>query len=304
MCLWLVLMAGVCGCGENNESSPAQPVAVLSAFPAELAAYLEHATVSETVLVGDKVFRLGVLGGVPVVMGVTGIGLLNATMTTHAVLERFAVRGVVVSGVAGSPLLIGDVTVPATWTTTDGATYSAHPEWLDMAQGIAASGTVSLDRCTLVPSKSQDPVCVLGDPAIVVGGVGMSSDPFGNTPFPCQPSGNDLYGCDVVPVATPSVAALDRHAMAALASAAAEAPVVNDMETAAIAAEAAAKGVPFIAFRAVSDGAGDPLKLGPFPFQFTAYYHLAAHNAAAAMVAFLERLAGASSAPSADARQL
>jgi nucleoside phosphorylase len=285
-------LAAVCGCGDDDFSR--QPVAVLSAFPAELAAYLEQATVSETVVVGGKVFRRGVLGGVPVIMGLTGIGLLNATMTTRAVLDRFAVRGVVVSGVAGSPLLIGDVTVPATWTRADGMSYAAHPEWLEVARELAADDTVPLDSCTLVPSKSDAPVCILGEPAIVVGGSGYSSDPFGTTPFPCQPNGNDLYGCDVAPGGTSAVTAVTRRTVTTLAAATpGPTPVATDMETAAIAGEAAAHAVPFIAFRAVSDGAGDPLKLGSFPFQFAAYYHLAAHNAAAATVAFLEWLAGA-----------
>jgi nucleoside phosphorylase len=69
-----------------------------------------------------------------------------------------------------------------------------------------------------------------------------------------------------------------------------ELPVAEDMETAAVAAEAAARSLPFIAFRAVSDGAGDPLGLPGFPAQFFAYYPLAADNAAAAATAFLERV--------------
>ena len=62
------------------------------------------------------------------------------------------------------------------------------------------------------------------------------------------------------------------------------------METAAIGREATLRGLPFIAFRAGSDGAGDPLGLPGFPAQFYAYYRLAAHNAAIATRAFLERL--------------
>jgi nucleoside phosphorylase len=65
------------------------------------------------------------------------------------------------------------------------------------------------------------------------------------------------------------------------------------METAIVARAMAARGLPFIAFRAVSDGAGDPLDLPGFPAQFFAYYRLAARNAAAAAIAFVERLAGA-----------
>jgi len=138
---------------------------------------------------------------------------------------------------------------------------------------------------------ADGPVCMPQEPAVVVGGVGQSSDPFGGAPFPCQPDGGDLFGCDVVSGDGASGAAVGRHVLASLASVDAEAPVANDMETAAIAREATVRGLPFIAFRAVSDGAGDPLELPGFPAQFFAYYHLAALNAAAATVAFLERVA-------------
>ncbi len=283
----------VCACGGmvSVDSAPPRRVAVLSAFPAELAAVLEQATVDDTVEIEGRVFRLGVLGGVPVVLGMTGIGLVNAAATTQALLDRFEVAGVVVSGVAGSMLQIGDVAVPAAWTLRDGTTYTVHNEWLDLAHEIAGPGTVALQRCIQVPAHTDEPVCMPQEPAIVVGGVGRSSDPFGNAPLHCRPDGGDVFGCDVASDTAASGLTVDRRALGTLAAADAEAPVVEDMETAAIGREAAARGVPFIAFRAVSDGAGDPLGLPNFLAQFNAYYRLAAHNAAAATVAFLERLA-------------
>jgi hypothetical protein len=47
--------------------------------------------------------------------------------------------------------------------------------------------------------------------------------------------------------------------------------------------------VPFIGFRAVSDGGGDPLHLPGFPVQFFYYRQLAADNAARVTLAFLAR---------------
>ncbi len=328
------LAISICACGSGDADSPPPRLAVLSAFPAELAAVLEHATINDTTALDGHVFRMGVLGGVPVVLGVTGIGLVNATMTTRAVLEHFEVAGVVVSGVAGSPLQIGDVTVPASWQFKDGTTYAVDAEWLARADKVAVSGAVSLDRCTVVSTASStQQVCMVQAPAVVVGGVGESTDPFGNKPFPCQPGGGDLYGCDISsPDSTvsgedrerangdwfgfreissvraeeaPSSGAVSKRPAAvdtptgsggasevASADAASDMPVANDMETAAIAREAAARGVRFIAFRAGSDGAGDPLMRPPFPFEFSAYYHFAARNAAAATSAFLQQLAG------------
>jgi nucleoside phosphorylase len=275
---------------------------VLSAFPAELAPHVARATIDDTIVIEGRVFRVGVLEGVPVVLALTGIGLVNAAATTRKLLERFDVRGVVVSAVAGSSRLqIGDVAVPAVWAAKDGTACMVHQEWLELADEIAAPGTVSLERCTLVPSASEEPVCLPREPAVVVGGVGQSSDPFHGKPFPCRPGGGDVFGCDVDSVAAGSTARAGHHAIGALASADPEAPAVNDMETAAIACEAAARGVPFIAFRAVSDGPGDPLGLPGFLEQFSAYYRLAARNAAAATVTFLELVAAATPVHARDA---
>ncbi len=300
------LAAVVCGCAGGDDDSSTPPfLAVLSAFPAELAPLLEQTTVDDTMEIEGHLFRVGQLGGVPVVLGLTGIGLVNAAATTHALLERFEVTGVVFSGVAGSSLRIGDVAVPEAWAL-DGTTYAAHREWLELADEIAAPGVVSLERCTVVPASGQ-PVCLLHEPAVVVGGVGVSSDPFGGAPFPCQPNGGDVFGCDVGSEGAENLRPREKQqslgnegeagdagegsSQGTLAPVDIEAPIVEDMETAAAAREAAARGIPFIAFRAVSDGAGDPLGLPGFPGQFFAYYRLAAHNAAAAAVAFLERIA-------------
>lgn len=292
---WLAL--GVPGCGDRDAAEPV--FAVLSAFPAELAAVLERAAVEETVEVDGRFFRLGRIGRTGVVIGMTGIGLLNASATTRVLLDRFNVAGVVVSGVAGSFLRIGDVTVAATWKLEDGNAYAAHPPWLAVAAEISRPGAVALERCAIVPETAVFPgvavgqeVCLPHEPAIVVGGVGESSDPFGRTPFGCRPQGDDVFGCDVGSpgvVASPGDRVAGAAARAAEPSATDAEPFVVDEETAAIARETAARGLPFIAFRAVSDGAGDPLGLPGFPSQFFVYYRLTARNAAAAAAAFLER---------------
>jgi nucleoside phosphorylase len=286
------LAVSVSACGGDSEASsttPPQRFAVLSAFPAELAPLLERATVNDTAMVNGHVFRIGTLGGAAVVLGLTGVGLVNAATTTAAVLEQFQVTGIVVSAVAGSSLSIGDVVVPTAWRQPQGTAYPARREWLDAATALAAAGSVTFEQCTLLPTRPTAPeVCLPHQPAIVVGGVGESSDPYGGMAAGCLEGGGDVLGCDVEP--PPS----SRTSPRAFAVAAAEAdtPIATDMETAAIAAEAAARGVPFIAFRAVSDGADDPLGLPGFPAQFFAYYRLAAYNAAAATTAFLERVGG------------
>ncbi len=262
----LLALLSVLGCGTDADGDP-QRLAVLSAFPAELAAVLAHTAVEETRRVAGRTVRLGRIAGVPVVVAMTGIGLRNAAATTAALLAAVPVVGVVVAGVAGSPLRIGDVVVPASWAVGDAPPFAVDAAWLARAARLAASGGVALERCTTVRG---DPVCLGFTPSIVVGGGGSSADSFGDQPFPCQPNGGEVFGCDVA-----APAAVERE------------PIAVDMETAAIAREAHARGLPFIAFRAVSDGAEDPLDLPGFPSQFFAYYPLAAENAARAAAAFV-----------------
>jgi nucleoside phosphorylase len=285
----LAVLLPSCGCDDDAAPPPAGPprlIAVLSAFPAELAPLVEQATVEETVTIDDRLFHRGMLAGVPVVLALTGIGLVNAENTTRALLEHFDVTGIVFSGVAGGPLRIGDVTVPVEWRDTDGMTFPATAAWLEIAEEVSAPDLVELERCTLLPANpDRGEICMEHQPVIAVGGFGSSSDPFNGMAFPCVDGGNDVFGCDVV-VAAPAAAGFAAKQVAG----GQEEPIAVDMETAPVARVAAANELPFIAFRAVSDGAGDPLNLPGFPAQFFAYYRLAGQNAALATIAFLERL--------------
>jgi nucleoside phosphorylase len=264
---------GLCAAVSDDPSAPR--IAVLSAFPAELAPLVAAARVDETSTVDGRTYYLGTLDGVRVVLGLLGIGLVNASTTAESVLDRFDPVAIVVSGVAGSPERIGDVIVPTAWTLEDERRrVRANPALVQLAR--EAARTAVLERCTEVPTSGMQ-VCLGFNPAIVVGGRGHSEDPFGGAAFPCTPGGDDVFGCEVPTVAPRAVA---------------REPEAEDMETAAVAHAARRRRVPYVAFRAVSDGAGDPLGLPGFPAQFFAYYRLAAHNAAAGTRAFLVRLAG------------
>lgn len=286
------------GCGSDDNDLPnglgEEPfIAAFGAFPAELGALVERAQIEETVELEGRVLRLGRLGGVRVVLAMTGIGLVNAEETSRLVLDHYPVTGVVVSGVAGAPLRIGDVAVPEAWefgapAPGEEARYECDDEWYALAERVAARN-LDLESCTVVPASGQ-PVCLEHEPAIYLGGVGESADPFGGRPVVCQGS-DDVFGCDIATGGTQAVPARDEgqfegpHVLE---------PAAVDMETTAIAREAARKGLRFIAFRSVSDGGGDPLNLPGFPAQFFAYYRLAASTAASAATAFLEEVAATS----------
>jgi nucleoside phosphorylase len=286
----LVFFAG--GCSSGGDCKPQPTLGVVGAMPSELAPLLERATIDDTQVIDGRVFRTGTLGGVRVVLAMTGIGLVNATETTRLLLDHFTVDGMVFSGVAGSPHRIADVTVPLSWSQPGGPSFAADPVWLDLARQAAAPGVAVFDRCTHVPpaDPSSDLVCMPFEPAIFVSGRGESSDPFAGERVVCKPGGDDVFGCDPAISASATAAAVGAHFAAEETVAADAEEVTVDMETAAVAGETAARGLRFIAFRAVSDGAEDPLGLPGFPAQFFVYYRLAARNAAIATEAFLEQL--------------
>ncbi|MEX2458359.1 MAG: hypothetical protein WD770_05185 [Actinomycetota bacterium] len=289
---------------------------VLSAFPGEIDGLLNQTTVEETVTVDDRRFFVGRLRGHGVVLALTGIGLVNAHETATVAFARFrcsssrsGIRGVVFSGVSGGRTAIGDVTVPRRWKVKDTRDpwLPVDPGMLAVAKAVQRAGA-GLDAATPVGDAAcvgLDPGLVrtvsVEPPRIIVGGDGVSADPFGGRRFPCFPAGGDVFGCE--PCRAPPVAPDVARFLTGMAPFADpefflsffESPppadsdyAAEDMETAAVARVAARNKTPFIAFRALSDGDGDPLMLPGFPVQFFYYRQLAADNAAMVTLEFLE----------------
>jgi nucleoside phosphorylase len=295
---------------------------VLSAYPAELDAVLGRATfaVRDEVIVDGRSFFPGRLGGRRVIMAMTGIGPRNADATTRAALARFRCRGVpaisavVFSGVAGSHAFIGDVIVPTRWTGDNGATWlPANAGMLDVARQVAASGQAPLSQdhnplgdpaCACIAGAIPPAIHMAHAPVISVGGDGYTTDPFGGRTFPCIPGGGEVFGCrpcragtrisDPVAFLTGIIPFIPGFFIDYLAAPqpSSTTAAAADNETAPVATVAAENGLPFIAFRGVSDGEGDELMLPGYPFQFFAYQGLAAHNAAAATATFLRAWPG------------
>ena len=133
---------------------------VLSAFPAEADAVLAHTTLdpNPVVKVGYRRYYLGSISGKKVIVAMTGIGMVNATQTTEVALDHFtresgiSIGAVVFSGVAGGSgrTEIGDVAVPARWTSDDGETWHAVDPGM-----LAAANTLDVDLL------SRDSICLL-----------------------------------------------------------------------------------------------------------------------------------------------
>lgn len=269
---------------------------VLTAFPAEADAVLSHTTLdaSPVVTVDRRHYYLGSIGEKKVVVAMTGIGMVNATDTTEAALAGLtAIDAVVFSGVAGggSRVSIADVAIPAQWTLDNGKTF--HP--VDRGMLAAAKGTsvvLGNVRAGLIKLRHQ--------PRLLIGGDGTSYDNHNGQAFPCIPDGGSIFGCQPRTAPNRSRRYTGNFFQAAwpwlkyglvsnmsIALAGDPAFDATDNETAAVQAVADAHGVPFLGIRGISDGAGDPLHLPGFPFQFFVYKGIAAQNAALVTAAFL-----------------
>jgi nucleoside phosphorylase len=269
---------------EACSPTPAPLVAVFTAFPRETAPFIDRMQTSETLTIQRWRFDVGTLGGARIVVVRTGIGKKNARLAARIVAERFRPVAMVFSGVAGSYLNIGDVAVPVTWVERpSNATVQSDPALLAIAEQVAAAPPPFV-QCGPVPPVAPTQTVCLQPPKLVVGGTGSTSDPYGENDFLCLPGSDDVFGCAPDPLAARGGAPRIARGAEPLAAV--------DMESASVARVADEFGIPFIAFRAVSDGAGDPLNLPGFPGQFFHYYAIAADNAAAATIAFLTRLSG------------
>jgi nucleoside phosphorylase len=261
-------------------------IAVVSAFPAEVAPLIARITGAVAVDVDGRTFYTGEIAGVRVVLGITGIAMVNAATTAESLVAHFDdINAFVFSGVAGSrpPRRIADVTVPTRWLeVSSGEIFDSDRVLLGLAR--RARKRVTLERCGNVPPPDGTILCLPHQPGIFVGGLGESEDPYGGAAYPCIPGAGELLGCEFP---APAMQAEGAGSGAATT----QGPVAEDEESAAVARVATEHGIPFVAFRAVSDGPADPLGLPGFPAQFLAYYRITAANAATSTTAMLDRLA-------------
>ena len=267
--------------------------AVITAFAPEKQAVM-------ALLADRKIYRLhgaeivaGTLEGRPVLLAESGVSMVNAALTAQSLIDRFTVERIVFSGIAGGidpALHVGDVVVPEEWAEplenvmmreTEGGlkapgwmadevlplpafgvmaskkvntnrefhqSFKADPALLDTARAVAAG--LTLRAC----SSAQR--CLDQPPRVLVGGVGVSTQSFvDNAKF------RDWLFTAWKARAT-------------------------DMESAAVAQVAHVNGVPFIAFRSLSDLAGGEADANRMDLFMT----LAAENAAAVVKAFVAQL--------------
>ncbi len=238
----------------------------------------------------------GTMAGKPILLMQSGVSMVNAAMNTQLVLDRFTVKRIVFSGIAGGVdpgLSIGDVIVPDQWAQYLEVSFArrtkkgwAPPESIDpiappnygmmfprgVRVGNAAApwvrhyslaadpALVELARKVAANVKLQRCVtaskCLAHQPKIAVGGTGVSAGVFA-----------------------------DNAQFRTYLSKAWNARVL-DMESSAVVQVAYANSVPVIVFRSLSDLAGGDAGAN----QMETFMTLAARNSAAVVRAFVAAL--------------
>ena len=265
-------------------------VLLLSAYPAEVAANLSREVMDpgQPQDVQGHSFYSGTLLGRPVILGITGEGTKNGHDTTELALQHFScISAVVMSGTAGGggPAMLGDVSVPMRWTGDGGKTFEAvRPDLITRAEKIEAEADAQMETSAPLddgPCGTTTPpvVYLYRTPHLVIGGTGSTDN--GGNPGTCSDAAGALAGCHPCPPATAPKLPVNPPALlpAGPSRATVSTVIAGDEETAFAMAAATAHGLPFIAFRAVSDDAlPTPVWLG----EYLAYQRLAADNAAVA----------------------
>jgi len=272
---------------------PLPRIAVISAFAPEWVKLKAAANDAKSHDVNGIEFVTATLSGRKVVLFLSGISMVNATMATQIALDRFDITGIVFSGIAGGvdpALHIGDVVVAEQWAQYLEATFArdlgggkyALPPWKKPEQpnyGMIFPSSVEVRRAGLKQPEekfwfSADAgmlaaarrlhdvplahcttanVCLEQKPRLLVGGNGVSGQAFVDN------------------------ADFRRYVFASFKA------QVLDMESAAVAMVAYANGVPFIAFRSLSDLAGGESGAN----EMATFMALASDNSASVVQRFL-----------------
>lgn len=108
------------------------PIAILSALPQEQRGLIELLHMPRKVNHANRDFWLGDLHGQPVVLALSKIGKVAAATTTTALIERFGVRRIVFTGVAGglgAGVEVGDVVVATDFVQHDLDASPLYPRY-------------------------------------------------------------------------------------------------------------------------------------------------------------------------------
>lgn len=278
---------------------------VMTAFAPEWESLAHSVDTPKTYTINGLVFLTGTMAGKPVLLMQSGVSMVNAAMNTQLVLDRFTVRRIVFSGIAGGvdpALSIGDVVVPEHWAQYLEVSFARKagegwtpPETTDADApknyGMMFPRGVRVGNAA-EPARRHYAFPV--DPAMlalarkVASGVKLRRCVSDDAPASAKPAPACLAETPKIVVGGTGVSAgvyADNAEFRSYLSQTYKAPVL-DMESAAVAQVAYANAVPVIVFRSLSDLAGGDAGAN----QMTVFMELAAVNSADVVRAFVAAL--------------
>lgn len=280
-------------------------IALISAFQPEITLFLKNVKKQKRYVINGKTFTIGKLKGKNVVLFLSGISMINATMSTQVALDYFNVERIVFSGIAGGvnpDLHIGDVTIPKRWANYQEQSFANRKgkEWILTPWQTKELGNFGMmfPQYTGVtvrgnkPDKEEHKFWFDVDPVMYKTAVAVSKSSMliqcteakvclGRQPK-IKPGGLGVSGSTFVnnreyrEWVWKNFKDSEGNRVNAL-----------DMESSAVATVAYTNKVPFIAFRSLSDlaGGGDEAEN-----ELDAFFQLAANNASKTVMNFLEKL--------------
>ena len=279
-----LLLLSICAVQPVIAQAPVKPITTItknlkstSGVTAVLGAFADEVTILEAQVQQKKIsiiqgiqFTQGILNGRKVVIAQTGIGKVNAAITTTLMLDHFKPQQVIFTGIAGgvnSELSPGDIVI---------GTLVAHHDY----------GTITPDsmliRATRNPSTMvENPVYFPGDSSLVelaekvsTGVVLETLIRHNSRVLPRIVKGIIVTG-DVFVSSVTATQLLRKRTMAE----------ATEMEGAAVAQACWQQRTPFLIIRSLSDNAGDNAYEDVKKF-----YQVAARNSASLVMAILGKL--------------
>lgn len=218
-------------------------VGIIGAMEVEVTKLRDAMIIDRMDTVAGMRFAVGQLNGADVVLVQSGVGKVNAAICAQILCDRYAVSGIINSGIAGSlsaEINIGDIVI-----STDALQHDMDARYFGYDPGVIPQQEVSVFPADSKLALLAEEVCRKVNPDInIFRGRVLSGDQF------IAEKAKKQWLCDTF------------------------AGMCTEMEGAAIAHAAYRNGVPFLILRAISDKADDSATEDYATFEAKAIDHM------------------------------
>ena len=268
--LWAILFFICLSCCIKRTNESLKPIAILGAFSDEIKMLEDSLTEARIVETGGIHFIQGKLRGKEVVIAFTGIGKVNASMTTTLVIDHFKPSKVIFTGIAG------------------GLNPELKPTDILVAEKCVQHDLNYVYDDSLVSYPVSSPITDKVNPLFYTSDslmLGIVKEKFPGIKLASYTIGDDMYQPKIM---TGIIATGDGF----IASGIKKEELISrfgadavEMEGAAVAQVCYQQNVPFILIRSISDSADENANMDVDKF-----LHVAAENANRVVIALLEGL--------------